>query len=261
MENYSALRLERKDEIAVITLNRPKAANCMNLLMAEELKAVARLCANDPSLRAVVLTAEGRFFCGGGDVQEIASFGADAQARIKPLVDALHEAISTFSRMRPPLVTAVNGIAAGAGFSLAAVGDIVLAAESASFTMAYAGVGLSPDGSSSYFLPRIIGLRRTQELMLTNPTLPASEALALGLVTRVVPDDKLFESALEMARSLASRAPESNAAIKTLLLASFANNLEQQMALEGRHIAQCAGSANGREGVRAFIEKRAPRFA
>jgi 2-(1,2-epoxy-1,2-dihydrophenyl)acetyl-CoA isomerase len=260
MEKLGTLRLELQDDIGVITIDRPKAANCVNRLMAEELKKVAHLCASNSSLRAVVLTAEGRFFCGGGDINELSAFGDTAEREMKLLADQLHDAISTFSRMRAPLITAVNGVAAGAGFSLAAVGDIVLAAASASFTMAYTGVGLSPDGSSSYYLPRVIGLRRTQELMLTNRTLCASEAQGMGLVTSVVPDVKLASSALEMARTLARRSPATNAAIKELLLVSYRSNLEEQMELEGRHIARCAGSPNGQEGMLAFKEKREPRF-
>jgi 2-(1,2-epoxy-1,2-dihydrophenyl)acetyl-CoA isomerase len=163
--------------------------------------------------------------------------------------------------MNAVLITAVNGTAAGAGFSLAVTGDLVLAAESASFTMAYTKVGLSPDGSSSYFLPRLIGITKTKELMLTNRTLTADEASQWGLVTEVVPDDQLAARADQLAAQMASTASGSNGAVKELLLATFSNGLEEQMELEGRVIARSAESADGREGVDAFMAKRKPDFA
>ena len=158
------------------------------------------------------------------------------------------------------VITAVNGTAAGAGFSLAVIGDLVLAAESASFTMAYTRVGLSPDGSSSYYLPRLIGIAKTKELMLTNRTLSADEASRWGLVTEVVADAALAERADELAGKMAATAAGSNGGIKALLLDTFSNGLEEQMELEGRLIAQRAESADGREGVDAFLAKRTPEF-
>jgi 2-(1,2-epoxy-1,2-dihydrophenyl)acetyl-CoA isomerase len=159
------------------------------------------------------------------------------------------------------LITAVNGVAAGAGFSLAVTGDLVLAAESASFTMAYTRAGLSPDGSSSYYLPRLIGITRTKELMLTNRTLSAPEASQWGLVTEVVPDAELAEKADRLASQMAATARKSNGGVKALLLASFSNGLEEQMELEGRLIAGLADSPDGREGVDAFMAKRKAEFS
>lgn len=168
MGAYGTLIVDRRDKIVTIALNRPEDAHCLNGQMATELASVAAQCDTDSSVRAVVLTSSGRFFCAGGDVKAMAGLGKDTANAMKRMADELHRAISAFSRMRAPLIVAVNGVAAGAGFSLAVTGDIVIASESASFIMAYTAVGLSPDGSSSYFLPRLIGLRRTQELMLTN---------------------------------------------------------------------------------------------
>jgi 2-(1,2-epoxy-1,2-dihydrophenyl)acetyl-CoA isomerase len=258
---YETLTRERHGgAIEVITLNRPDAANGLNPLMARELADAAAGCDHDPSVKVVVLTATGRFFSAGGDVKAMAGFGDRTAAGIKSLADDLHRAVSTFARMAAPLVVAVNGVAAGAGFSLALLGDLVLAGDTAAFTMAYTSVGLSPDGSSSYFLPRLIGLRRAQELMLTNRKLSAAEALDWGLVTRVVPDADLMAETLALATTLARGSSDSNAAIKRLLLETFTNPLETQMELEGRTIAGCAGSANGREGIAAFVEKRRPDY-
>lgn len=260
METYETLLAERRGKIAVITLHRPDDANCLNWQMATELASAAARCDADNSVRAVVLTASGRFFCAGGDVKGMAGFGDDTPTTMKRMADELHRAISTFSRMKAPLIVAVNGAAAGAGFSLAVTGDIVIASEPSTFAMAYTAVGLSPDGSSSYFLPRLIGLRRTQELMLTNRKLSASEALDWGVVTSVVPADKLKETALQVAERCASGSVESNSVVKKLLLDTFGNSLETQMEIEGRHIAHCASGVDGQEGIRAFVEKRPPRF-
>jgi 2-(1,2-epoxy-1,2-dihydrophenyl)acetyl-CoA isomerase len=159
------------------------------------------------------------------------------------------------------LITAVNGVAAGAGFSIAVTGDLVLAAESASFTMAYTRAGLSPDGSSSYYLPRLVGIRKTQELMLTNRTLSAADASQWGLVTEVVPDAELADRANQLADQMAATSRQSNGAVKALLLATFKNGIEEQMELEGKLIAAAADSTDGREGVDAFMAKRKPEFS
>lgn len=260
MSNFKHIKFEKQGAIAKIELNRPDAANGLDTLMASELKQAAKLCDGDPELKAVVLSASGRFFCAGGDIKQMLSQGDAVGDAIKSLADDLHSAISILARMQAALVVAVNGVAAGAGFSIALIGDIVLAAESSSFTMAYTRAGLCPDGSSSYFLPRLVGLRRAQELMLTNRSLSAAEACELGLVTRVVADDQLQAQADQVAAELASGARLSTAYVKKLLLASAGNDLETQMELEGQLVAQCAASPDGREGIQAFVEKRKPDF-
>jgi 2-(1,2-epoxy-1,2-dihydrophenyl)acetyl-CoA isomerase len=260
MSNFEHIIFEKQGTIARLALNRPDAANGLDSLMASELKQAAQLCSGDPELKAVVLSASGRFFCAGGDIKEMLSHGDEVGAAVKSLADDLHIAISTLSRMQAALIVAVNGVAAGAGFSLALIGDIVLAAESSSFTMAYTRAGLCPDGSSSYFLPRLVGLRKAQELMLTNRTLGAQEACALGMVTRVVADDDLGAQAEQVASDLANSARLSTAYVKKLLLASPGNDLEAQMELEGQLVSRCAASPDGREGIQAFVDKRQPEF-
>ena len=258
MTDYQTITLELSGALARITLNRPDAANGMNATMTRELADAAARC-DDPAIKVVVLTGAGRFFCAGGDLKDFAS--APSRGRhIKGVADDLHRAISTLSRMNAVVITAVNGTAAGAGLSLAVAGDLVLAAESASFTMAYTRVGLSPDGSASYHLPRLIGIAKTKELMLTNRTLSALEASAWGLVTEVVADGDLAARADELAAAMATTSGGSNGGVKALLLDTFGNGLEEQMELEGRLIAQRAESADGREGVDAFLAKRMPEF-
>lgn len=259
--NFETLLFEVDKRVATITLNRPQSANGLNSALASDLKSAAKLCDTNPDVRAVLLSANGTFFCVGGDIKEMASHGDEVESEVKKLADDLHMAISTFARMKKPVVVAVNGMAAGAGFSLAISGDIVVASDTAAFTMAYTKAGLSPDGSSSYFLPRLVGLRRAQELMLTNRTLSAEEALQWGLITKLVPEGELLESALSIAKDLAKGSQRANAAVKKLLMTSFTNTLETQMEIEGRAIAACAAAPDGREGILAFVEKRAPDFS
>ena len=260
MTDFETIVFEKKGSIAVITLNRPKAANGLNSALSSELAQAAKLCDNDTSIKAVILTGNGRFFCAGGDIKEMANAGDNVGEAVKQLADNLHVGISVFSRMDAPLIIAVNGMAAGAGFSLAITGDFVISSDEAKYTMAYTKAGLSPDGSSSYFLPRLVGLRRAQDLMLTNRMLSAEEALDWGLVSRVVPAGQLMNEAMNMAETLAAGSLGSHAAVKSLLLSSFNNSLETQMELEGREISRRAASADGREGITAFTEKRPPKF-
>ena len=260
MSNYEMVKFEIQNRVAIVTLNRPDAANGLNAKMASELADIAERCKSNPDIRAIILTAKGRFFCAGGDIKEMASHGDTIGVEIKSLADNLHIAISTFARMNAPLIVAVNGMAAGAGFSLAVTGDLVIASKDAGFVMAYTNAGLSPDGSSSYFLPRIIGLRRTQELMLTNRKLSADEAFDWGLINRVVDADKLLDEAMKIASKLASGALKSHAAIKKLLLQTYDNSLEDQMEIEGKIISDCAMSPDGRAGILAFTQKRKPEF-
>lgn len=257
---YETLLFEKSGGLAKITLNRPNAANSLNGAMAHDLMMAAIRCDEDPDVRAVLLTGTGAMFCAGGDLKTFHTFGEDMGARLKEITLYLHGATSRFSRMDAPLVIAVNGVAAGAGLSIAVSGDIVLAARSAWFTSAYTAAGLSPDGSSTYFLPRLIGLRRAQELMLTNRRLSAEDALEWGLINRVVDDEALAGEAESLARDLASGATRAFGAVKTMLTETFTNPLETQMEIEARMIARMATSRDGREGIDAFVNKRRPDF-
>lgn len=255
------LKLEVKEGVATLTLDRPQAANGIDMALGRALMEAAIRCDEDPAIRCVVLTGGGdRFFCAGGDLKSFAAHGDALPTALKELTVYLHAAVSRFSRMDAPLVVAVNGAAAGAGMSLAVSGDLVLAAESASFAMAYTAAGLAPDGSSTFFLPRLIGMRRTQELMMTNRRLSAAEALEWGLVNRVVPDDALAAEAHGLAVDLANGPTRAYGAVKSLLTESFAGTLETQMELEARAISAMSGTADGREGIAAFLEKRAAKF-
>jgi 2-(1,2-epoxy-1,2-dihydrophenyl)acetyl-CoA isomerase len=257
---YNFIDYQKQDRRVTITLNRPDEANGLNLGMAQELAHAALTCSNDEEVKAVILSGSGRFFSVGGDVKSMYDLGDDVASGLKILADELHKAISVFARMDAPLIVAVNGTAAGAGFSMAICGDYVLASESAGFTLSYSKVGLSPDGSSSYYLPRLIGLRRAQDLMFTNRVLSADEALDWGLINDVVPADQLLSEANKLADMFVIGSKNSNATIKKLLLQTFQNGLETQMEIEGRAIAENSRSADGREGVKAFVKKRKPQF-
>ena len=229
--------------------------------MARELCEVANRCSTDAGLRAAVLTGSGeQAFCAGGD---IAIFGAhleELEPLVKEMTTYLHAAISRFARMRAPLIAAVNGVAAGAGLGLAACCDLVVAAETATFTSAYTRIGLAPDGGSTYFLNRILGPRRAMELFLTNRVLSAAEALDWGLVNQVVPADHLTQEADALARQLAEGPTAAYASVKRLLESAPHAGLETQMEQESLAIAAAGASTDGREGIRAFLEKRPPRF-
>ncbi|RWA19608.1 enoyl-CoA hydratase/isomerase family protein [Mycolicibacterium brumae] len=238
-----------------ITLNRPRAANGLNAELGAALVEAAQRCA---SADVVLLTGAGRFFCAGGDLKEI-SAAPDPGGYVHRLAEDLHRALAIFAEMDAVLITVVNGVAAGAGFSLAVSGDLVLAAESASFTMAYTRAGLSPDGGASYLLPRLVGLRRTQELMLTNRTLTAAEAADWGLVTEVCDDPGA--RAEELAAQLAAGSRTAQASVKRLLAQAYANDYRRQLADEAAQIAANANRPDGREGMDAFLNKREPRFS
>jgi len=254
------LLYEVKDHVARITFNRPDAANALDMQMALDLMHASIQASEDPAVRAVLITGAGKMFSGGGDLKSFASQGDALPGHLKEVALYLHAAISRFVRMDAPVIAAVNGSAGGAGFSLCLFADIVLAAESSKFTLAYTRAGLSPDGGSTYFLPRMIGARRALEMALTNRVLSAKEALDWGIVTRVVPDAQLQAEADALAAQLAAGSTSALGAAKRLMLHSFSESLETQMELEAQAIADQARTANAREGIAAFIAKRPPRF-
>lgn len=248
------------DGVGAITLNRPDKANAMDLEVMETLMRLAITCDEDKEIRAVVITGAGRFFSAGGDMASFQDAGDNAGALVKEMTTHYHAAISRFSRMDAPIIAAVNGMAAGAGFSLAAACDLSIAAESAVFLSAYTAGARSPDGSSTYFVPRLIGTRRAMELMLTNRRLTAQEALEWGLVNRVVADEDLPGETMALARELADGPTLAYGQVKALLHRSLSGTLETQMELEARGIAAMSHTADAKEGAIAFLEKRAPKY-
>ena len=258
--SYQHLLLERADQIATITLNRPDAFNAFNLAMGREIFDATLAVDEDPDVRCVVITGAGKAFCAGGDVKEFVDNLSHIGAHVKELTTYLHGAVSRLVRSPKPVITAVNGIAAGGGFSFALSGDLVIAAESARFTMAYSKIAATPDGSSSYFLPRLIGVRRAIELHYTNRMLSAKEALEWGLVNRVVPDAEFRGAVQKLAGELAQGPTKAFGAAKLLFHQSTHESLETQMELEAQAIANSGRTEDFREGVTAFANKKTPTF-
>ena len=257
---YQHLLLERRDHVATITLNRPDAYNALDLELGRELFHASLEVDEDPDVRCVVITGAGKAFCAGGDVKGFVDNLPRIGILVKELTTYLHGAVSRLTRSPKPVIMAVNGVAAGGGLSFALSGDLVVAAESARFTMAYSKIAATPDGSSSYFLPRLVGLRRALELYLTNRVLSAREALEWGLVTRVVPDAELGTAVTTLARELANGPSKAYGGAKRLFHQSTWESLETQMELEAQAIAASGHTEDFRSGVTAFARKQTPTF-
>jgi 2-(1,2-epoxy-1,2-dihydrophenyl)acetyl-CoA isomerase len=248
-----------RDGIATVTLNNPAAANALNMAMGRDLLEAALRVEGDPAVRAVVVTGAGKHFCFGGDLAGMAEKGAAVGGYLNELTTNIHAAISCFTRMRAPVIAAVNGAAAGGGVGLVCMTDLAIAGRGSRFRLAYTGVGLAPDCATSFLLPRIVGRRRALDLFLTNRVLGADEALAWGLVNQVVDDAEVLPQALALAATLAAGPTESYAAVKRLIDAADPG-LESQMALEGRTMAAQSMHPHGQEGVAAFLGKRRPNY-
>ena len=257
---YKTLLFDVRDHVAHITLNRPDAANSINEDMGKDLMHAALRCDEDPEIRAVLISGAGKIFSSGGDLKAFSAKGDQLPYHVKEITTYLHAAMSRLTRMDAPVVAAVHGAVAGAGISIAIACDIVVAAETTRFMVAYTRAGLVPDGSSTYFLPRIIGLKRALELTLTNRMFSAQEALQWGLITRVVPDNELLAQARAIAVQLAAGPTRAYGSSKRLLHSGWTETLETQMENESQAIANSARTADAREGIKAFLEKRPPKY-
>jgi 2-(1,2-epoxy-1,2-dihydrophenyl)acetyl-CoA isomerase len=257
MADYSSIKFETKDRVGRITLDRPQSANSLNSSLSAELMDAVVRCEDDPDVRALIITGAGpRFFCTGADLKGFYS----GEPELKSRVSIFHVVLSRLARADFPVIAAVNGVAAGAGMGLACACDLVVAAESARFTMAYSKIGLSPDGSTTYFLPRRVGIGRALELALLNRTLSASEALDWGIVNRVVADDTLAAEVHALAAQLAAGPTAAYGAAKRLMHAGWNETLESQIESELRSITKTARSDDAREAIAAFAAKRPPVF-
>jgi 2-(1,2-epoxy-1,2-dihydrophenyl)acetyl-CoA isomerase len=258
--DYKTILFDLRDGVAHLTLNRPDAANSVNLELSQELYDAMLRCDEDPAVRAVLVAGSGKMFCAGGDLKSFAARKDDLPAHLKLLTHFIHGAVSLMARMDAPVISAVNGTVAGGGLGLVFGADLVIAAESARFTMAYTRAALSPDASTSFFLPRLVGLRRALDLTLTNRVLSAREALEWGIVNRVVPESELAAAAQGLAKEMAEGPTAAFGAAKRLLRESFSDTLETHLQAEARAIADRSRNAEAREGISAFLEKRAPRY-
>lgn len=255
--------IEREDGLVVLTLNRADAYNAIDGPLVEALLDALIDCDEDPSVRAVMITGTGKAFCAGGNLKAMkaeADIVGSAGPFLKKLTVSVHGVIATIARMEKPVIAAVNGPAGGFGFSLALACDLVLASENAVFTMAYTKAGLSPDGGSSFFLPRIVGPKRAYDMMVNNEVLSPAEAKDLGIVNQIMPGDSFMEEARAYAARLAEGPTLAFGVAKRLVASSPESSLETQMEHERRAIAECGGTNDFKEGVAAFVEKRTPTF-
>lgn len=248
--------------VAQLRLNRPEQANGMNIELLTALLAAIHACAADDTVRAVLLSGAGANFCGGGDVQEFAARGHDLPAYIDDATALLSEAAAALMTLEVPVVAMVHGVAAGGGgLGLVCASDIVLAGESAKFRSAATRVAMAPDAGSSVTLTALVGARKAMEIFLTDPLIEAEEALAIGLVTRVVPDAELESTALALAQKLASGPTQSLGATKRLVWEGLGPDMHQRLDAEARAVTRLSGTADAREGLAAVIERRRPAFS
>jgi 2-(1,2-epoxy-1,2-dihydrophenyl)acetyl-CoA isomerase len=252
------VRVDVADEIATITLERPDALNALTGPMLADLLAAFHRVGRDRAIRAVILTGAGRAFCAGQDLKE--RLAPDAPPLAVVVRERYNPIIAAMRALDQPIVGAVNGVAAGAGASLAFACDVRVAAETASFALAFGRIGLVPDSGATWFLPRLIGPAKAAELALTGATLSAADAERFGLVAKVVPPEALADAARDIAGRLAALAPLALAQTKRALERSWSLDLDAALEEEAWRQGIAGGTADHAEGIAAFVEKRTPRF-
>lgn len=263
MEKLETLVFEEKDGVAWIRMNRPDEFNALNLPMAQELCKVATYCATEKQVRSVVLTGTGRAFCAGGDVKDMSEHLREtgrADLFLRDLALQFHSFVAEVARMPKPVIAAVNGIAAGGGLSMSLACDLSIAVKEARFVMAYTNIGLVPDGSSTYFLTRLVGTKKAMEMVYLNEPIDTDEALRLGIVNRVLPAEDFEEGVASVARKLAQGPTETYGRAKAIIRLGLSESLESQMENERQGIAACGLRGEFQEGITAFVEKRKAKF-
>jgi 2-(1,2-epoxy-1,2-dihydrophenyl)acetyl-CoA isomerase len=252
------VKLEITGRIGVVTFNRPEGFNAFHAAMIGNVAEKLIGLSTNTEVVGVVLTGAGKAFCAGGDLKWLSTCGMTAGAAFHALAAAYHQAIVEIRRMPKPVVAAVNGLAAGGGFSMALACDFRVMAKSAILRQAYTSNGLSVDGGGTYTLPRLVGLAKAMEIVALDRPIPAEQALAWGLATEVVEDGQAVNRALGMVREIARLPLSSFQASKKLLTDSFHTPFEHQLERERELLAWCADHPNGQEGIKAFLEKRSP---
>ena len=249
-----------RDAIAQLTLNRPESYNALNIATAQALTRALLDVGADPSIRGVIVTGGGVAFSAGGDIKFVLAHPHGPAAAFHELATHVHVCVTEIRRLRKPVIAAINGVAAGGGFSLALACDFRIRAESARLKQGFTSNALCIDAGGTFTLPRLVGLARALEIAAFDEPIAADRALAWGLVTRVVPDAQLSDAALDMARTLAQKSLHTFGHVKTLLTDAFDSSWEAQLERERRGLAACADHADGLEGLHAFVEKRPPRY-
>src|SRR5215510_4820785 len=247
-----------KNGIGVVTLNRPEAFNAFDLEMGERFAAQLVALGSERAVRGIVICGAGKAFCAGGDLKWALSVQGGTAAAFHRLAGHFHLAITEIRRTPKPVIAAINGVAAGGGFSLALACDFRVMAKSAVLRQAYTSSGLCLDGGGTFTLPRLVGFARALEIAALDPAIDSAQALAWGLATRVVPDDEALSVAQSLAAELASRSVHAFATCKTLLTDSSDTSLETQLERERAALSRCAAHPEGIEGLAAFVAKRKP---
>jgi 2-(1,2-epoxy-1,2-dihydrophenyl)acetyl-CoA isomerase len=254
------VKVEIKDGIATVKLNKPESYNAFDIEVTVALAEGLMALAADASVRAVIVTGEGKAFCAGGNLKWVLKHPSGARAAFHELAGSFHQAVAEIRRMKKPVIAAVNGVAAGGGFSLALACDFRVMAKSATLRQAYTSVGLCIDGGGSYMLPRLVGQAKAMEIIAFDKPISAERALEWGMVTKVVDDGQALDEAINMARELAGRSIYSFARCKELITDSFHTPFEAQLERERAGVADCGATEEGIERMRAFAEKRKPVF-
>lgn len=254
----STILFEQIGNVAKLTLNRPEKFNSFNREMALELQQQLDKCATDDSIRAILLTAQGKAFCAGQDLGEAVEDNGLTITRI--VEEHYNPIILKLRQIEKPVIAAVNGVAAGAGASIALTCDICVATASASFVQAFSKIGLIPDSAGTFFLPRLVGIHRAAALMMTGEKVMAKDAVDMNMIYKVFSDETFAEESMKLATMLSEMPTFGLGMTKKLLNESYNNTLEQQLTREGIIQTDCANSEDFKEGVNAFLEKRQPKF-
>jgi len=255
-----ALLFEQHGAIGTLTFNRPQVFNAMNDELILLLRDLTASLMDSTTLRVLVVRGAGKAFLAGGDVGLFYQRMDVIADEVKPMGDALHAGIINLRNLPFPVIAQIHGAVAGAGLSVALACDFAIASDDAKFSTAYAKIGLSPDGGSTFFLPRIVGMRKALELVMLSETIDAAQAGELGLVNRVVPAAELDAEVQKLAERLARGATQAFARAKRLITQSFSTPIQQHLDDEIAFFSECARTADFREGVTAFVEKRKPEF-
>lgn len=255
----SSILLKKENSIAFITLNRAEVFNSFNREMALQLQQILDECAQDDSVRALVITGSGKAFCAGQDLKEVTTPELNP-GFLKILEEHYNPIITRLRSINKPIVAAVNGVAAGAGANIALACDIVVASEAASFIQAFSKIGLIPDSAGTFFLPRLIGMQKASALMMLGDKVSAIDAYQMGMIYKVYPTALFEDEVRQLAETLSKMPTHALALTKQLLNKSMTNNLLEQLAMESELQINASSSNDYKEGVNAFMEKRAPEF-
>lgn len=247
-----------ENAVACITFNRPAVFNSMNHAMRQEILEALAICEKDAGIRAVYITGSGKAFCAGEDLQEVVD--PDGPSLTEIISTGYNPIVLRIKNLEKPVVAAVNGVAAGAGANIALACDITVAAASASFTQAFSKIGLIPDSGGTWTLPRLVGMQRAMALMMLSDKIAASDAVSMGMIWKVFPDESFAADSLQLAETLAQMPTKGLAYTKRALLQSFDNDFEAQLAVEDKLQSAAGETHDYREGVAAFLEKRKPVF-